>query len=98
MFRKLSERVPQSNIESPQFKFEQEMQNSMPERGYLPRSSIQERGEEEDRVSEVPPKRIMRKKGFREISVSDIMPNLKSKLALNQAAETQRERIGFVGF
>lgn len=86
-------------MESPQFKIDEEQQTSSQERGFLPDDVIQERGEEEDKVPLSPiPKRMMRKKGFREISVSDIMPNLKSKLLEMRAAEMPRNSIGFIGF
>lgn len=58
-----------------------EQANTSPERGFWPDESIQERGEEEDKVfSATLSKRITRKKKGREISVTDIMPNIKSKL------------------
>jgi hypothetical protein len=86
-------------LESPQFKINEEQQTSSQERGFLPDDVIQERGEEEDKVPSSPaPKKMMRKKGFREISVSDIMPNLKSKLLEMRVTEMPRNSIGFIGF
>jgi hypothetical protein len=86
-------------LESPQFKIDDEQQTSIQERGFYPNEVIQERGEEEDKVhSTPPPKRMMRKKGFREISVSDIMPNLKFKLTEMVLPEMPRNSKGFIAF
>lgn len=60
-------------VESPCFYKENEQAHSSLERGYAPNESLQERGEEEDKVyTPLPPKTTMRKKNFREISVTDM--------------------------
>ena len=70
-------------VESPSFfkEFKEQSNASSLERGLWPCDSFQERGEEEDKVSNSPlSKRIQRVKKIREISMRDIMPNLKSKI------------------
>ena len=71
----------------------------MQERGYLPKDSWQERGEEEDKVLSSPVKSLIRKKGFREISVTDIMPSIKARLTDVQiTAIMPKNSKGFIAF
>jgi hypothetical protein len=99
VYRRKDQKTIKEVLESPQFKIDDEQQTSIQERGFYPNEVIQERGEEEDKVhSTPPPKRMMRKKGFREISVSDIMPNLKFKLTEMVLPEMPRNSKGFIAF
>ena len=81
-------------LESPSFfKESKEQSNSSWERGVWPIDTVQERGEEEDKVTNSPlSKRIQRVKKIREISMRDIMPNLKSKIRLEAVENTDRKR------
>ena len=97
--RKLNHNSALEALSNSQFQSSEEQQNSMQERGYLPTISTPERGEEEDKVMFIQQKTLLRKKGFREISVTDIMPSLRARLAEVQiSASMIKNTKGFVGF
>ena len=71
----------------------------MQERGYLPKNSIKERGEEKDKVSDFPQNYSIRKKCFREISITDIMPSFKERLSNKQILTIMpKNSNGFISF
>ncbi|CAI2367692.1 unnamed protein product [Moneuplotes crassus] len=74
-------------------------QNSMQESGYLPRDSFQERGEQRDKIITSPTKIIFKKRNFRELSVTDIMPSLKARLTDKQVASViPKNSTGLIAF